>query len=108
MSVAEEVFAEQPQPSAEAKDDTSFTSDNTMIVGRKYRLYPNREQAALMSEIFGSCRAMHNVAVEQRSDAYKIAGKSVSYLDQTRDLKELRDCPDTAPWLKRVPSQVLQ
>jgi len=108
MKAAEEgMSAEQPQASDEAKED-AITSDDTMISGSKYRLYPTSDQAALMAEIFGSCRAMHNVAVQQRNDAYKIAGKSVSYQEQARDLKELRDCPETAPWLKRVPSQVLQ
>jgi len=106
MKAAERTSVEQPQASGETKDD--ITSDDTMISGRKYRLRPTSQQAALMAEIFGSCRAMHNVAVQQRNDAYEIAGKSVSYQEQARDLKELRDCPDTAPWLRRVPSQVLQ
>jgi len=107
MKAAEKAPVEQLPPSTSEQDDIS-SSDDTMISGRKYRLYPTSQQAALMAEVFGSCRAMHNVAVQQRNDAYEIAGKSVSYQEQTRDLKELRDCPDTAPWLKRVPSQVLQ
>jgi len=107
MKAAEREPVEHLPPSTREQDDIS-SSDDTMISGRKYRLRPTPEQAALMAEIFGSCRAMHNAAVQQRNDAYEITGKSVSYQEQTRDLKELRDCLETAPWLKRVPSQVLQ
>src|ERR1035437_1950305 len=80
----------------------------TTIVGRKYRLYPDVIQAALMAECYGACRAIHNVAVQQRNEAYEIAGKSVSYKKQTTDLKEVRDDDEVAPWLRRIPSQFLQ
>src|ERR1035437_1551221 len=84
------------------------TVPEAMIVSRKYRLYPTQEQAALMAEFFGAYRAVHNVAVQQRNDAYKLARKSVSYKIQAHDLKEVRDDAEVAPWLRRVPSQVLQ
>ena len=58
---------------------------STRIVGRKYRLYPNEEQAALMREYFGTRRSIHNIAVEQRRTAYEIAGKSLSYSKQCAD-----------------------
>src|ERR1035437_3906968 len=93
---------------AEAAPKVLVTVPDTMIASRKYRLDPTREQAALMAEFFGAYRAVHNVAVQQRNDAYKLARKSVSYKIQAHDLKEVRDDAEVAPWLKRVPAQILQ
>jgi len=105
MSCREEISAPTENLAPSGSDDPS---PEMVPGGRKYRLYPIDEQAALMAEFFGSSRSLHNTAVQQRKDAYKIAGKSVSYKEQAHDLKEVRDCPDTAPWLKKIPAQVLQ
>src|ERR1035437_5035835 len=93
---------------AKAAPKELVTVPETMIASRKYRLYPTKEQAALMAEFFGAYRAIHNVAVQQRNDAHRLVRKSVSYKTQAADLKEVRDDEEVAPWLKRVPSQVLQ
>src|ERR1035437_8478784 len=89
-------------------EPTELGVPETMIASRKYRLYPSKEQKAFMAEIFGSVRAIHNAAVQQRNDAHKIAGKNVSYSQQSKDLKEVRDDAVVAPWLKRIPAQFLQ
>jgi putative transposase len=58
----------------------------------RYPLEPNRRQAAILSRWLELCRILYNVALEQRRDGWRRAApKSVSYMDQTRELTELRD-----------------
>lgn len=40
--------------------------------------------------------------------AYRLGTKSPGYTLQAQDLKELRDDPQVAPWLAKIPSQILQ
>ena len=74
----------------------------------RYRAYPTSEQNQKAAQIDGCCRQVKNLAKEQRDLAYRLTGKSPGYTMQTRDLKELRDDPDLAPWLSNAPSQILQ
>jgi transposase len=74
----------------------------------RYRAYPTDEQSQKAAQIDGCCRQIKNLAKEQRDLAYRLTGKSPGYTAQTKDLKELRDDPELAPWLSSVPSQILQ
>ncbi len=76
--------------------------------GMRLRAYPSGEMRQRGRQISGCCRAVKNIAKEQRDTAWGVFGESVSYVDQTRALKELRDDGELAPWLKTAPSQVLQ
>lgn len=55
----------------------------------KYRLYPTRRQKGLLLEQLRATRELYNAALEQRMTAYRQAGKSVSYLEQSKDLTVL-------------------
>jgi putative transposase len=56
----------------------------------KYRLYPTEAQGgALDHQLAEACR-LYNAAVQERRDAYKIAGESINYYDQANQLKEIR------------------
>jgi len=75
-------------------------------VGRRtirYRVYPTVEQLCKMREFFRCCRQAQNAAKEQRQMAWPVSRRSVLYTRQTADLKELRDNPELARWLSRVP-----
>lgn len=61
-----------------------------MIKAFKFRLYPNHEQEQKMLWTLTRCRELYNAALSERRDAYKYAGKSVSYYEQKRDLPEMR------------------
>ena len=61
-----------------------------------------------MRQFVGCCRQAQNLAKEQRRMSCQVSRPSASYPAQTTDLKELRDDPEIAPWLSRVPSQILQ
>jgi putative transposase len=61
----------------------------------KYRLYPTGNQVqALNNQLREACR-LYNGALQERRDAYTVAGISLSYYDQANQLKDIRsegDC----------------
>src|SRR3712207_2062171 len=59
----------------------------------RYRLYPTREQDALMVQTAGARRFIYNLALEQRRDWWRQAkanGVSLNYVSQNRQVTELR------------------
>lgn len=71
----------------------------------KYRLYPTRRQEALLLEQLRATRELYNAALEQRVTAYRQAGKSVSYLEQSKELTEIRQEVDWFPPMSRSTHQ---
>ncbi len=51
------------------------------------------------------CCEVYNAALDERKSAFRMAGVSLSYEDQCR---ELPGCKQARPDLRAVPSQVLQ
>lgn len=60
------------------------------------RLQPNAAQRAKLGLYLERLRELYNMALQQRQDAWRIAGKSPKLFDQQRDLTELREHPDYA------------
>lgn len=56
----------------------------------KYRLYPNQEAEGKLYFVLNRCRELYNAALSERRDAYRMAGKSISYYDQANDLPEIK------------------
>src|SRR6266567_4681320 len=56
----------------------------------KFRLYPNKEQEQKLTWTLDRCRELYNAGLSERRDAYRYAGKSVTYLDQQNDLPEIK------------------
>lgn len=56
----------------------------------KFRLYPTCRQERLLLAQLEFARELYNAALEQRIVYYQRAGRSVSYLKQSRELTELR------------------
>ena len=86
-------------------------------LGLRFRAYPDSAQLALLAQHAGACRVVWNVALEQRQTAlerWQRAGRPSrgfvwpSFGRQCAELKELRDDPEVAPWLRETPMQVLQ
>lgn len=71
----------------------------------KYRIYPTKEQESLMTEIFGQVRFIYNLGLEIKNTVYSAYGENLTYFDLTKQLTELKNTE--CPWLKIVPSQVL-
>jgi putative transposase len=73
------------------KDESKFHRD-TNRVSRKvvYRMYPSPSQEAALLDMLGKHQRLYNAALEQRITAWRIAHKSVGYVEQCRGLTELR------------------
>ncbi len=56
----------------------------------KYRLYPKPEVERKLTWTLARCRELYNAALSERQDAYRYAGKSISYYDQQNDLPEIK------------------
>ena len=56
----------------------------------KYRIYPTKESERKLVWTLTRCRELYNAALSERKDAYKYAGKSISYYDQQNDLPEIK------------------
>ena len=59
-----------------------------------YRLYPTAEQERFFSRIAGACRAVYNVALDQRRLYWhrfkEKTGKPISFVSQAAELTALR------------------
>lgn len=71
----------------------------------KYRLYPTHAQESLLDETLDLCRELYNAALQERRDAYRMAGKTLTFAHQSAELPE---CKRWRPELGRVFSQTLQ
>lgn len=71
-----------------ARLEMNAISDTISSVLRavKFRLYPNRAQAARLSDYIESSRRVFNSALEQRIHAVNAKGKGINYNDQQRQL----------------------
>ncbi len=72
----------------------------------KFRLYPTSTQEQKLFWTLTRCRELYNAALSERRDAYKYAGKSISYYQQKRDLPEIK--AELRPEYQDIHSQVLQ
>ncbi len=71
----------------------------------KYRLFPTRAQCKLLGATLDLCRELYNAALQERRDAYRMAGQSLTFAHQSAELPE---CKRERPDLNGVYSQVLQ
>jgi putative transposase len=71
----------------------------------KYRLYPTRAQEAALVETLDRCRELYNAALQERRDAYRMAGKTITYYQQKAELPAVKDA---RPEYRTIYSQVLQ
>src|SRR5437868_9059743 len=85
----------------------SFTNkyNRSMHKAFMYRLYPTSKQEEQLTWVLDRCRELYNAALEERREAYRMAGKSLGYCDQASELSGLKE---TCPEYKKVGSQVLQ
>lgn len=72
----------------------------------KYRLYPPRETERKLFWTLTRCRELYNAALSERRDAYRYAGKSISYYDQQNDLPEIKH--EIRPEYEDIAAHVLQ
>jgi putative transposase len=73
----------------------------------KYRFYPTPEQADLLARTFGSVRYVYNRALAERSAAWTLEQRRVTFAETCRMLTAWKADPDTA-WLYEVSNVALQ
>jgi len=72
---------------------------------RKYRLYPTQEQAERLTQWGHSCRAVWNIALEQRQFAWQERRHTLRAVEQCAHLTQARADLD---WLADLPAQSAQ
>jgi putative transposase len=77
----------------------------TADTGRRYRAYLDPEQAERLTEWGHTCRAVWNLALEQRQFAWRQRGVTIRAVRQCRDLTEARA---DLLWLADLPAQSAQ
>ena len=76
-------------PATHARPDTDVTA-GTMRKAYKFRIYPTSKQAKLLQQELAAAQGLYNAALDQRRTAWKRCRRSLTYLDQAADLKDLR------------------
>ena len=80
-----------------------------MICTFKFRIRPNRAQAAALDAMLGDCCTLYNACLEQRITAYRRCGISLRYGNQAAELKAVRTAdPAFARWSFTALQQVLR
>ena len=57
----------------------------------KFRLYPTRKQRERLQWTLDRARELYNAALQERRDAYRMVGKSITYYDQANQLPEIKE-----------------
>ncbi|ACZ85996.1 IS200/IS605 family transposase ISMae41 [Streptosporangium roseum] len=73
----------------------------------KFRFYPTPEQASELARTFGCARLVYNKALEERSRAYTLEGRKVSYVQSSAALTQWKRTEELA-FLNEVSSVPLQ
>ncbi|HZR41387.1 MAG TPA: transposase [Ktedonobacteraceae bacterium] len=71
----------------------------------KYRIYANKATTEKLQWVLDCCRELYNAALAERKEAWRMAGKSIDYYEQKRDLVEIKEI---RPEYKDIASHVLQ
>jgi putative transposase len=71
----------------------------------KCRLFPSKAQISRMNGTLALLCELYNAGLQERREAYRLARKSIRYVDQQNQLSEIKEI---RPELKEIHSQVLQ
>src|SRR5919201_3470841 len=71
----------------------------------RFGFYPTRAQADRLEWVLRRCQELYNAALQERRDAYHMAGVTVGYYAQKRELPGVKE---ERPEYRQIGSQVLQ
>ncbi|MFX0067699.1 MAG: RNA-guided endonuclease InsQ/TnpB family protein [Promethearchaeota archaeon] len=71
----------------------------------KYRLYPTKQQEAVLTQWLTTCRILYNNSLAERREVWKDTKRAVTYFEQADKLKTAKKINSH---LKKIHSQVLQ
>lgn len=110
MTVLQEASKKRYGERANEQEFARFPVDRkaaTMIIkAYKYRIYSNKATTEKLRWVLDRCRELYNAALDERKSAYCMAGKSISYYEQKRDLVEIKEV--VRPEYQEIASHVLQ
>lgn len=86
--------------------DFCYTFHVVSSISYKSRFYPNAQQRQQLAVDFGVARFVWNTSLDARSFCYRALGRSVSGVDCSRAITELKSDPAYA-WLKDANSTVI-
>lgn len=61
-----------------------------MLTAYKFRMYPNKQQEAMLDVTLETCRHLYNTALADRKNCYELEGISRNYFDQQATLTDER------------------
>jgi putative transposase len=70
----------------------------------RYRIYPTKKQARLLHEQLALCAELYNAALQERRDAWRMCGKSITFTQQRAQLPQIKQI---RPEYEGIYSQVL-
>jgi putative transposase len=73
----------------------------------KFRIYPTKQQEALLIKHFNACRFVYNLSLEKKIKAYTERNEKISCFKLITDLTKLKKQEDFS-WLNEVSAQALQ
>jgi len=76
------------------------------IKAYKYRIEVNKATQETLQWVLDRARELYNAALAERKEAYRMAGKSITYYAQKRDLVEIKE--QIRPEYQEIASHVLQ
>jgi len=81
----------------------------TMLLTYKYRLNPEKRQHRALERILEQQRQLYNAALEERIEAYRKSGRTITDVDQSRSLTQIRaDDPAFAGVQRRIQRETLR
>ncbi len=90
---------------AQLKKTRKQKSPNLRNKAFKFRIYPTEKQIGKLEWTLRRCKELYNAALQERRDAYKMCGVSVSYYTQNKQLPEIKEIREK---YRDIHSQVLQ
>ena len=71
----------------------------------RYRIYPTKKQVHVLQEQLALCVELYNAALQERRDAWRMCGKSITFTQQSAQLPHIKQ---VRPEYEGIYSQVLQ
>src|SRR3989442_10116381 len=71
----------------------------------RYRIYPTKKQETILNGQLALCCELYNAALQERREAYRMCGQTISFTHQSAQLPEIKV---VRPEYEAVYSQVLQ
>jgi putative transposase len=74
----------------------------------EYRIRPNRKFIAACERELEHSRQIYNAALAERIDCYKLTGRTLGFVEQSRHLTDARSLPEVKDHLRTIQSDALE